>query len=130
MFNIGFSEMVFIAVLALILIGPKQLPEVARTIGRFINEIKRNTDSVSAEFSRHGKDIFDGIQNNRKSIFADDDKKIAPNNDNPGVLGQTDIKSPADNSVNAATNTINNTVQVTAESSTENQDQSKKESSS
>lgn len=44
MFGLGFSEIIFLAVLALIVIGPKQLPEVARTIGRFINDIKRNTD--------------------------------------------------------------------------------------
>ena len=49
MFNIGFSEMLVIAVLALILIGPKQLPEVARTIGRFINELKRGSDAFSSD---------------------------------------------------------------------------------
>jgi len=50
MFNLGFTEILFIAVLALILIGPKQLPEVARTVGRFLNEIKRSTDAISDEF--------------------------------------------------------------------------------
>lgn len=50
MFNLGFTEILFIVVLALILIGPKQLPEVARTVGRFLNEIKRSTDSITEEF--------------------------------------------------------------------------------
>ncbi len=38
MFDIGFSEMLLLAAIALIAIGPKQLPEVARTVGRLIND--------------------------------------------------------------------------------------------
>jgi len=51
MFNMGFTEILFIAVLALVLIGPKQLPEVARTLGRFLNELKRSTDTIKDEFT-------------------------------------------------------------------------------
>jgi len=50
MFNIGFSELVVLGVLALIFIGPKQLPEVARTLGRFINELKRAGDEALHSF--------------------------------------------------------------------------------
>lgn len=48
MFDIGFSEMILIAVIALIAIGPKQLPEVARVAGRLLNQIK----GVTGEFQR------------------------------------------------------------------------------
>lgn len=41
MFNLGFSEILLLAVLALVLIGPKQLPDLARSVGRLLNEIKR-----------------------------------------------------------------------------------------
>lgn len=40
------SEMLFIAILALVLIGPKQLPEVARTLGRFLNDLRRASGGV------------------------------------------------------------------------------------
>lgn len=50
MFNIGFTEMLVIAGLALILIGPKQLPEVARSLGRMLNEFKRSADILKDEF--------------------------------------------------------------------------------
>ncbi|MFN7825864.1 MAG: Sec-independent protein translocase protein TatB [Pseudobdellovibrionaceae bacterium] len=50
MFNIGFTEMVVLGVLALIIIGPKQLPELARNLGRLINEFKRSTDGLKDEF--------------------------------------------------------------------------------
>jgi sec-independent protein translocase protein TatB len=46
----GASEMLVIGVLALILIGSKQLPEVARTLGKFIAELKRTANGFTAEF--------------------------------------------------------------------------------
>lgn len=47
MFNLGFSEILIIGVLALILIGPKQLPEVARVLGRMLKEFKQATKDLS-----------------------------------------------------------------------------------
>lgn len=47
MFNLGFSEMIVLAVVALIFIGPKQLPEIARVLGRLINEFKRATGDIT-----------------------------------------------------------------------------------
>lgn len=41
MFGIGGWEFVFIAVLALLLFGPDKLPQFARTLGRFMRDIKR-----------------------------------------------------------------------------------------
>lgn len=49
MFGLGITEIIFLAVLALIVIGPKQLPELARTIGRFLNELKRSTESLKED---------------------------------------------------------------------------------
>ncbi|PIT99242.1 MAG: hypothetical protein COT74_09540 [Bdellovibrionales bacterium CG10_big_fil_rev_8_21_14_0_10_45_34] len=50
MFNLGFGELIIIAVLGLLLLGPKQLPELARVIGRFINELKRASEDVTSSF--------------------------------------------------------------------------------
>jgi TatA/E family protein of Tat protein translocase len=47
MFNLGFSEIIIIGVLALILIGPKQLPEVAKVMGRLIKDFKQATKDLS-----------------------------------------------------------------------------------
>ncbi|MET0403885.1 MAG: twin-arginine translocase TatA/TatE family subunit [Cystobacter sp.] len=46
MFNVGAGELVFILVAALVVLGPKQLPEFARAIGKFIREFRRQTDDV------------------------------------------------------------------------------------
>jgi len=58
MFNMGFTELIFLAVIALVVIGPKQLPQVARTIARLLNEFKRATSDVTSSF----RDIKDEAQ--------------------------------------------------------------------
>jgi sec-independent protein translocase protein TatB len=52
MFGLGMSELILLGVLALILIGPKQLPEVARTLGRFINDLKRSAEGLTDEIKK------------------------------------------------------------------------------
>jgi sec-independent protein translocase protein TatB len=48
--NFGFSgEMIFLFFLALILFGPKKLPEIGRTIGRFMNEFKRASNEFRSQ---------------------------------------------------------------------------------
>src|SRR5258708_5608703 len=47
MFGLSMSHMILLAAIALIVIGPKQLPEVARQLARFINELKRMTNDFS-----------------------------------------------------------------------------------
>lgn len=49
MFGIGLSELIIIGILALIFIGPKDLPQVAAQIARFINELRRGADSFKNE---------------------------------------------------------------------------------
>lgn len=52
MFNIGSGEMMMIAVVALLLLGPSRLPELARGIGKFIKEFRRQTDDVRGMVER------------------------------------------------------------------------------
>ena len=46
MFGISGVEFLIIAVLALVLLGPDQLPQVARTLGKWMRELRRATDDV------------------------------------------------------------------------------------
>lgn len=48
MFGLGFAELVVICVLALIFIGPKKLPDLARALGRGFAEFKRATDEFKS----------------------------------------------------------------------------------
>jgi len=52
MFDIGFSEMMVIAVVALIVIGPERLPKVARTIGHLVGRMNRYVSDVKADINR------------------------------------------------------------------------------
>ncbi|MCP3142895.1 twin-arginine translocase TatA/TatE family subunit [Pyxidicoccus xibeiensis] len=46
MFNIGAGEMMLILVAALLILGPTRLPELARGLGKFMREFRRQTDEV------------------------------------------------------------------------------------
>ena len=48
MFGISGTELFFIAVFALIIFGPDKLPQMARTVGRFMKEFKRAQDNVES----------------------------------------------------------------------------------
>jgi sec-independent protein translocase protein TatB len=52
MFNIGSGELVLIAVVALLVLGPKRLPELARGLGKFLREFRRQTDEVRGVVER------------------------------------------------------------------------------
>src|SRR5688572_10901155 len=52
MFDIGFSELLVIAVVALIVIGPQRLPKVARTLGHLFGRMQRYVNDVKADISR------------------------------------------------------------------------------
>ena len=50
MFGIGFPELLLILALALIVLGPKRLPDLARALGRGIAEFKKATDELKESF--------------------------------------------------------------------------------
>ena len=52
MFDIGFSEIVVIAVVALIVIGPERLPKAARTLGHLFGRLQRYVNDVKSDISR------------------------------------------------------------------------------
>lgn len=52
MFDIGFSELVVIGTVALIVIGPERLPRVARTMGHLLGRLQRYVADVKADISR------------------------------------------------------------------------------
>jgi sec-independent protein translocase protein TatB len=52
MFDIGFSELLVIAVVALLVIGPEKLPRVARTAGLWAGRARRFVASVKADIDR------------------------------------------------------------------------------
>ncbi len=52
MFDVGFSEMMVVALVALIVIGPERLPKVARTLGHLFGRLQRYVNDVKADINR------------------------------------------------------------------------------
>ena len=52
MFDIGFSEIVVIAVVALVVLGPEKLPKTARTLGHLFGRLQRYVNDVKADIKR------------------------------------------------------------------------------
>ena len=49
MFGVGVQEMVLVGLLFLVIFGPSKLPQVARDLGRFVNEARRSVDEFKGE---------------------------------------------------------------------------------
>lgn len=59
MFGIGMPELLLILGLALIVLGPKKLPELARALGKGLAEFRRATDELKDEFRQMEREVED-----------------------------------------------------------------------
>ena len=89
--NLGFPEMLFLGLLALLLFGPKRLPEIGRQVGRFLGEFKR----ASNEFQSQLEDEVRQLE-----VQESSQRSIAPPAPPEGSIAQTAPASagPAANS--------------------------------
>lgn len=68
MFDIGFSELMVIALVALVVIGPEKLPKVARTAGALFGRFQRYVGDVKADIKREIE--LDELKKMRDSVEA------------------------------------------------------------
>ena len=66
MFDVSFSELLVIAVVALLVIGPEKLPKVARTVGAFTGRMQRYLAQIKEEVNREMR--FDELQKLQQEI--------------------------------------------------------------
>jgi sec-independent protein translocase protein TatB len=80
-FDIGFSEIVVCAIVALIVIGPERMPETVRTVGLWIGRFKRSMRETREEIERqigvddirrqlHNEDILKTLEETRLKMNA------------------------------------------------------------
>ncbi|MCH8865114.1 MAG: twin-arginine translocase subunit TatB [Chloroflexi bacterium] len=51
-FGIGGGEVILVLIVALIIWGPKRLPEIARTLGKTVNMLKKSTYDLTSQITR------------------------------------------------------------------------------
>ncbi|WP_018610159.1 Sec-independent protein translocase protein TatB [Uliginosibacterium gangwonense] len=73
MFDVGFSELVVIGVVALVVFGPEDLPRVARTVGHLLGKFRRYVADVKSEIAQEMeaadlKRLYDDVQSSAQSL--------------------------------------------------------------
>ena len=105
MFGIGITEIIIILIVALLVVGPKKLPELARTLGRGMAEFRKTAD-----------DFKDSIYQDDTIVEADR-KKAEQQRQTTKIAYPVAPQDPESET----------TVNVAGESSTETQDDNRKE---
>ena len=78
MFDIGFSEIVIVAVVALIVLGPERLPRAARTMGHLFGRLQRYVNDVKADINREMElEELRKIQQEVKSAAQDLEQSVS-----------------------------------------------------
>ena len=61
MFGLGWQELLIILVIALIIFGPRKLPEIGKSLGQAINGFRESTKKATEEVRKEFKDIDSSI---------------------------------------------------------------------
>jgi sec-independent protein translocase protein TatA len=61
--SIGFSEILVLFVIALLIFGPRKLPEIARSVGQAMREFKKASEEVTRSLEEPVDEIRERIQN-------------------------------------------------------------------
>ena len=70
MFDVGFAELVLIAVVGLLVIGPEQLPDTIRTLSAWLNKIRRSYNDIRMEVQQelHNESILKELRDTGEHI--------------------------------------------------------------
>src|SRR5258708_32452349 len=88
----SFGDTAFIFVLALLIFGPKKLPEIARQVGKALNEFKR----ASNEFKAQIQSEIDQLEVKEKQKKAEEEQKALPPAAPPPGAVHSSYMSPPD----------------------------------
>src|SRR5690348_14494337 len=84
--NLGFPEMIFLFLLALIIFGPKKMPEIGRQIGRALAEFKRASNEFKAQIETEIRQL---------DVEPDPQHTMAPRMDVAAAAAGEGISAPA-----------------------------------
>ncbi|MGB7296472.1 MAG: Sec-independent protein translocase protein TatB [Candidatus Aminicenantales bacterium] len=81
--NIGFPELLIILAIALLIFGPKKLPEVSRSIGRAVREFRRTSDEIKDKIEQEiqasdFKEIKEDLKKDIDEVVKDEEGPKIP----------------------------------------------------
>jgi sec-independent protein translocase protein TatB len=103
-FGVGFFEIVVIVALALMLFGPDELPNIVRTIGKAMGQMRRQTDAVKREFYSAvypaAQEVKRELDTERRQLRSIKDELLAPPSlvDPPRPTSEAPAPAPTDTS--------------------------------
>jgi TatA/E family protein of Tat protein translocase len=145
MFGIGMPELLLLAAIALIVIGPKKLPDLARSMGRAMREFKKATNELKEtiqldEDLSDVKKAFDGLGDDIKESVSpkNDTHEFKPAEESETAEGQLDaqaqdaqdaVKDDAGDqleNVKPSSDPLNDSAQIAAEEESETSTETEK----
>ncbi len=101
MFDIGWSEMVFVAIIAVLVIGPKDLPRAIATVGKYVRKIRgmaREFQSGIDDIARDAEldDLKKTVQGDDFNIKKQVEDAVDPTGDFGSMFKDDETKKPAD----------------------------------
>jgi len=96
-FNLSGSEIVFLLLIGLVVLGPEKLPEAMRKFGRVYTEIKNVASGVKSDLRTGFDDPLQEIKNTAeeaKRIFLGKDEDPAPSPDEPKFIPYEKDETP------------------------------------
>jgi sec-independent protein translocase protein TatA len=66
--NLGFAELIIIFVIALLVFGPKKLPELGKSLGKGLREFKRATEDLKSNWDEQIREAERSVQDTRTEI--------------------------------------------------------------
>jgi TatA/E family protein of Tat protein translocase len=111
----GFGEIIFLFFIALVIFGPKKLPELGKTLGKGLREFRRATDDLKSNWEEHVRDAESPVQD-LKQTFSEVKKDVEEatslpsvglddlNPDNPSLEGTPATATPEETKPDASAN--------------------------
>ncbi len=127
MFDVGFSELLLVALVALIVLGPERLPGAARKAGMWIGQLKRSFNNIKNEVEREiGADEIRRQLHNQQILDMEREMKqslgLAPKSDKPASHAPAPTAPPATTSDAAPSSPVEPIKPVEPATSTSHQD--------
>jgi Tat protein translocase TatB subunit len=98
-FGIGMPELMVILVIALLVVGPKRLPDLAKTIGKGLAEFRRATEGATETLkeSLHVDEIKQDVEDIKESFLSNKSHDTAASSPPKAAEGKTADSHPHDN---------------------------------